>query len=98
MKKNHIIVGIVILGVGILVGTYLYDNYNVNISSGEIVVHKKSSYDATVEIKQSLAMLSSSKKAEVLTNVNAASEIVSLSFEGLSDKKTMDKIINLLDK
>jgi len=97
MKKRHII-GIIFLLVSIFVGAYLYTNYNISTSSGEIVIKKKSSYDASEEIKNALSTLDSSKKAEVITNVNTSSDIVSLSFEGLGNKDTMNKIIAMLDK
>jgi peptidoglycan/xylan/chitin deacetylase (PgdA/CDA1 family) len=100
-KKNIILVVTILLAsifVGAFVGTYIYINYNVKISSGEITISKKSNYDASAEIKEALSTLNSSKKAEIITNVNAASNIVSLSFEGLSNKDTMDKIIHMLNK
>lgn len=98
MKKKYIIVVIPILVVSIFIGAFIYKNYNVDISSGELVINKKSKYDASVEINQALNILNSSKKAQVITNVNAASNIVALSFDGFSNKDTIDKIIHILDK
>jgi peptidoglycan/xylan/chitin deacetylase (PgdA/CDA1 family) len=100
MKKKYIVIItlLVIVFVGAFIGAYIYITYNVKISSGEINISKKSNYDASAEIKEALRTLNSSKKAEVITNVNAASNIISLSFEGLSNKDTMDKIIQVLDK
>lgn len=98
MKKKYIIVVITILLVSILVGIFIYKNYNVDISSGELVINKKSKYDASVEINQALNILNSSKKAQVITNINTSSNIVALSFERLSNKDTMDKIIHTLDE
>lgn len=98
MNKKRIIVTIIILSASIFTGIFVYKNYSVDTSSGEIVISKKSNYDASEEIKKALSLLSSSKKADFITNVDASSNVVSLSFEGLSDKDTMNKIIHMLDE
>ncbi|MBU3144371.1 polysaccharide deacetylase family protein [Clostridium sp. CF012] len=96
MKKKYIV--IIILLISIFVGAFIYENYNINTSSGEVTISKKSKYDASKEIKKALNTLNSSKKADVITNVKTTSNIVSLSFEGLSNKDTIDKIIHILDE
>ncbi|MPQ30458.1 polysaccharide deacetylase family protein [Clostridium estertheticum] len=98
MKKKHIILASIIFLVIIFIGTFIYKNYNVNISSGEVKISKKSIYDASKEIKEALNTLNSDKTVDTITNINTSSDIVSLSFEGLSDKATIGKIIHSLDK
>lgn len=97
MKKKYIIFPIILL-VGIFIGMFIYKNYNVDTSQGKIIINKKSDYDASKEIKEALKLLDSSKKADIITNINTSSNVVSLSFEGLSNKDTMKKIIDALDK
>lgn len=96
MNRKRVII-IILLG-SIITGTYVYKNYNVDTSSGKIVINKKSIYDASAEIKKALDSLNSSKKAEFITDFGSSSDIVSLSFEGISDKDTMNKIIAMLDE
>ncbi|WP_027623997.1 polysaccharide deacetylase family protein [Clostridium lundense] len=98
MKKKYIIIGITILLVSIFIGTLIYKNYDVDTTLGEIVINKKSNYDASKEIKQALKSLNNSKKVDIITNINASSNVISLSFEGISNKDTMNKIIDTLDK
>ncbi|MBX4259549.1 polysaccharide deacetylase family protein [Clostridium estertheticum] len=98
MKKKHIILASIIFLVIIFIGTFIYKNYNINISSGEVKISKKSIYDASKEIKEALNTLNSEKTVDTITNINTSSDIVSLSFEGLSDKATIGKIIHALDK
>jgi len=98
MKKKHIVVVIMVLLVSFLIGTFIYRDYSVDSSSGKVGIKKKSRYDASEEIKEALKTIDSSKRAELITNVNASSNIVALSFEGLADKATMEQITGLLDK
>ncbi len=97
MDRKYI-VGTIILLVCIFIGIFIHKNYNVDINSGEIAISKKSNYDASKEIKQALNSFDSSKKADIITNVNTSSNVVALSFEGLCNKDTMDKIIHMLDE
>jgi len=95
MKKRYIIAIIILL---VFVGTFTYKMYNVNTNSDQEIINKKSNYNSSEKIKQALITFDISKKSEVITNIKVASNIVSLSFEGISNKATMDKIINMLDK
>lgn len=95
-KKYTIIVGVILL-VSIFIGIFIYRNYDIDNSTGELTINKKSSYDASKEISEALSSLDSSKRADVITNVNTSSNMVALSFEGLGNKDTMNKIIDLLD-
>lgn len=98
MKKKYIIIFSMILLVSVFIGAFIYENYNINTSSGELTISKKSKYDAAVEIKKALSILTNSKRAEVITNVKTSSNLIALSFEGLNNKTTIDKITQMLDK
>ncbi|WP_055666482.1 polysaccharide deacetylase family protein [Desnuesiella massiliensis] len=97
MKKKYTIIISVILLVSIFIGIFIYRNYAIDTSTGELIINKKSSYDASKEIKEALKSLDAGKKADVITNVNTSSNMVALSFEGLGNEDTMNKIISLLD-
>lgn len=96
-KKYTSIVGLIVL-ISIFIGIFIYKNYNIDNSLGKITINKKGKYDASKEIKEALSLLNSNKEADVITNAQTSSNIVSLSFEGLSNKDTMNKIIDMLDK
>ncbi|MCT8978705.1 polysaccharide deacetylase family protein [Clostridium sp. CX1] len=98
MGKRHVVITAVTLLIISSSGIFIYRNYDGNIKDGKLVVSKKSNYDASEEIKKALGLLNSGKKAEIITNINSSSNIVSLSFEGLSDRDTMNKIIAMLDE
>lgn len=96
MKRKNIF--IIVLIVSICIGVYTYKNYKIDTSSGKIILSKNSKYDASEEIKKALSSLSNSKKAYFIANVDASADVISLSFEGLSDKDTINKIVNMLDE
>lgn len=96
MKKETIVT--IILIVSILTGVYVYKNYNAEIDSNKVISNEKSKYDYSEEIGKALNSLDSNNKAKLITNVNSLSNIISLSFEGLSDSETMKKITEMLDE
>lgn len=57
MKKKYIVITSIILLVIIFVGAFIYENYNISTSSGEIVINKKSGYDASEEIKEASILI-----------------------------------------
>ncbi|MEG0308998.1 MAG: polysaccharide deacetylase family protein [Clostridium sp.] len=96
MKKKWISI-IVILIVTIGTGIFIYRKYINNNDTRSMSEGTKNKYDASKEIKNSLKLLNSNKRAEVITNVETSAEVVALSFEGMSDAATMERIIELLD-
>ena len=96
MKRKTIVA--IILIVSILAGGYVYKNYNAGKNSSKLVSNEKSKYDDSQEIGTALNSIDSSKKAQIITNISSLSNIVSLSFEGLSDRETMNKITEMLDE
>ncbi|MEG1254628.1 polysaccharide deacetylase family protein [Clostridium sp.] len=97
MKKKWISIT-VILAFAIGVGILTYKSYIKGNDVKDIIINKRNKYDASEEIKEALNLLDSNKKAEIITNVETASNIVALSFEGISDVTTMEKIVDLLNE
>lgn len=98
MKRKYTsIVGLILI-ISIFIGIFIYKNYSIGTSSGDITISKKSNYDVSKEIKDALNLLNANKKADIITDVQTSSNVLSLSFEGLSDKDTMSKIIDALNK
>jgi len=97
MKKKWISITIVI-AVTIGLAVFTYKSCIKNNGTEDMIINETKKYDASEEIKNALNLLSSSKKAEIITNAKTSSNIVALSFEGMSDATTMGKIVELLDK
>lgn len=95
--KRRIIFAMILIA-SILSGGYIYKNYSIKTNSNKLISNEKSAYDASKEIGIALNSLDTSNKAKLITNVNSLSNIVSLSFEGLSDRDTMQEITEMLDK
>ncbi|WP_297419800.1 polysaccharide deacetylase family protein [Clostridium sp.] len=96
MKRK--IIATIILLASVLSGGYLYTKYSIKTDSNKLISNEKSKYDASKEIGVALNSFDSSKKAKLITNVSTLSNVVSLSFEGISDRDTMQKITEMLDK
>ncbi len=97
MKKNWIIVTIIIT-VAVGLGALTYKSYTKNNHTENMIKNDKNKYDASAEIKDALKLLSSKKQAEVITNAKTSSNVLALSFEGISDANTMGKIVELLNE
>lgn len=98
MKKKYLSIIIGALIISISIGAYTYVNYKIDPSKGMTNVIKKNKYDASKEVNESLRSFDITKKSEVITNIDTQSNIVSLSFEGIKNKDTMEKVVDLLDK
>jgi len=97
MKKKWISITILIaITIGLAVLTY--KSCIKNNGTEDMIINEKNKYDASEEIKNALNLFSSSKKAEIITNAKTSSNIVALSFEGMSDATTMGKIVELLNE
>lgn len=68
------------------------------VNEEETFAERESVYDAKNEIEESLKRLKEDKKAYLINDINTVENIVSITFEGLSDRKTTDKLLDLLDK
>lgn len=98
MKKKYLSIIIGALIISISIGAYTYVNYKIDPSKGMTNVIKKNKYDASKEVNEALRSFDITKKSEVITNIDTQSNIVSLSFEGIKNKDTMEKVVDLLDK
>ena len=77
---------------------------------GIIVLNKKSNftendakdyiiYDSDKAIKDALSEIkTTSKKSNILSDVNTSENVISLNFVGLSTPETNDKLVNILEK
>ena len=97
MKKKWISITVVIV-VAMGIGVFTYKSYIKHNDTKDVIMNEKNKYDASEEIKDALNLLNSSEKAEIITNVKTSSNIVALSFEGMTDATTMEKIVDLLDE
>jgi peptidoglycan-N-acetylglucosamine deacetylase len=97
MKKNWVII-IIIIVIATGLGAFTYKSYLKNNNTENMIINNKNKYDASEEIKDALKLLSSNKRAEIITNAKTSSNVVALSFEGISDATTMEKIVDLLSE
>lgn len=96
IRKVLIISLIIILLIGLIIGVGLYFSHRIrNIAS----IGDKSKYDATKEIELALQRLSAEdKKAEIIKKIDAKEKVIALSFQGLSDPDTNEKVLALISK
>ncbi|MDI9218967.1 polysaccharide deacetylase family protein [Clostridium tertium] len=98
MRKKYLSIIIGALIISISIGAYTYVNYKIDHIKGMTNIIKKNRYDASKEVNEALKSFDITKKSEVITNINTKSNIISLSFEGINNKETMQQIVDLLDK
>ncbi len=98
MRKKYLSIIIGALIISISIGAYTYVNYKIDHIKGMTNYYKKNRYDASKEVNEALKSFDITKKSEVITNIDTQSNIVSLSFEGIKNKDTMEKVVDLLDK
>ena len=98
MRKKYLSIIIGALIISISIGAYTYVNYKIDHIKGMTNIIKKNRYDASKEVNEALKSFDITKKSEVITNIDTQSNIVSLSFEGIKNKDTMEKVVDLLDK
>ncbi|GAA0823631.1 polysaccharide deacetylase family protein [Clostridium tertium] len=98
MRKKYLSIIIGALIISISIGAYTYVNNKIDHSKGMTNVIKKNKYDASKEVNEALRSFDITKKSEVITNIDTQSNIVSLSFEGIKNKDTMEMVVDLLDK
>ncbi|QCX34688.1 polysaccharide deacetylase family protein [Caloramator sp. E03] len=93
-KNKVILIGIVIIAaiIGII--------YWINLDKHQKKAFNKleTKYYSDTEIKEALMKLNDNKKAELIRDVNIKDKKLALTFDGLADTKTMNKILEMLDK
>ena len=94
MKKKYIFISILIM-IFIVLGIILYPNYKNKVII-EDFNEQLIKYNLSEEIKEATKSLNKNKKAEIISNVETDSNTVSLTFEGMTSKENIDKILELL--
>lgn len=65
----------------------------------EAFARKESNYEADTEIEEGIKRLEiHDKKASLITDINTVEKIVTITFEGLADRETTDRLLDLLDE
>ncbi len=101
MKSKGIMIGIIIIAAAIVVGTIVSFGYNgsnkekKSISAAEF--SEISPYDNTEQKKEAFKKLQGGiEPSKILSNDNTIEKYVGLSFQGLSDSVTNQKVLSLL--
>lgn len=101
MKNKKIVLSLAaVLGV-CLIGLLFFKNVLWAPTGSEYrnITDMKSSYEADEEIANAMAQLKNSQgKATVITGTKSAQRQVALTFDGLSDRTTMQQVLDLLKK
>ena len=101
MRGKAISVLIVIfIAIG-LAGVFFYDRYFTKQTGGSYrnITDMSSSYNADAEIKAALELMKTSReKATIISNTTSIQRKIALTFDGLSDRTIMQKILDLLEK
>lgn len=98
MKKKWISTIILILTITMSAGLFIYINFTSSNEDERKITENSNNYDISEETKYALKSLSSQKEAKIISDVETSSDIVSLSFENIEDKETVEKILKLLEK
>lgn len=101
MKNKKIVLSLAALLGVCLIGLLFFKNVLWAPTGSEYrnITDMKSSYEADEEIANALAQLKNSQgKATVITGTKSAQRQVALTFDGLSDRTTMQQVLDLLKK
>jgi peptidoglycan-N-acetylglucosamine deacetylase len=94
VKKKYVFSGVLVI-VCVVVGIIIYGNYK-NKDVLEEFKQQLIDYDPSKEIKEATKSLDKNKKVEIISNVETDSNAVSLTFEGMTNKENIYKILELL--
>jgi len=84
-----------------LIGLFFFKNVFLTQTGSEYrnITDMKSSYEADAEIASALAQLKNSQeKATIITGGKSGQRQIALTFDGLSDRTTMQQVLDLLKK
>lgn len=89
-----------LVGIISTAGVFLYKPADTTPSGGyRNIVDMESSYNADKEIAQAMQEIKSSgEKATVIVHKNSNERVIALTFDGLTDRTTIRKLLNLLKK
>lgn len=100
--KYKIIVPALVLLIGVcLAGVVLFRDFFTTPTSDDYrtITDLESSYNADAEIAQALQQMNNGReKAAVITRINNGQRVVALTFDGLTDRTTVQQILDLLQK
>ena len=98
MKRKWISIIILILTVTMSASVFIYKNFNSSNNDERRITENSNNYDISEETKYALKSLSNQEKSKIISDVETSSDILSLSFENIEDKETVEKILKLLEK
>ncbi|MDV4149889.1 polysaccharide deacetylase family protein [Clostridium sp. AL.422] len=97
MKRKVVPIIIIIFFIILAICFYAYRS-NVEYSSSEVVdLIKNDKYDSSYEINKAIEKYDINKKAKVIKDVDANSNIIALTFDGIKNKEVTEEILDLLD-
>lgn len=95
IKKRKWLITAGVLVLLIIFAVYIY---KMKPKDRDVIEVATKRYDATNEINKAMKRLKENKKAEIVSDIKTLENMVSLTFSGLSDPKSNEKIIDLLSK
>lgn len=101
MKNKKFVASLVLLMCICLVGVFFFKDFFTTKTGGDQrnITDMESSYNADKEIVQALErMKNSQEKANVITRSNSGQRVIALTFDGLTDRTTIQQILDLLKK
>lgn len=101
MKSRTIVLALILIIGSSLTALFLYKDYFKSPPTREQrnSITVENPYNADEEVAQALAQLKKSQeKATIITNDKSGARRISLTFDGLSDRTTIQQIIDLLTK
>ncbi|MEW9094243.1 MAG: polysaccharide deacetylase family protein [Clostridiaceae bacterium] len=98
-KKLHLIILILLMISMLLTSCYKGKN-KVDTKNHDFNEYNSYALDENMDEEKILALVQSAdtSKLKTISKVNTISKSIALTFEGMGDKDTMDRILNLLDK
>jgi peptidoglycan/xylan/chitin deacetylase (PgdA/CDA1 family) len=100
--KNKKIVSSLVLFIGVcLIGIFFFKDFFTAPTGGDYrnITDLERSYDAEEEVAQALAkMKNSQEKATVIMRSNSGQRQIALTFDGLTDRTSVQQILDLLQK
>lgn len=101
MKNKKMLLSLAAVISVCLIGLFFFKNVFLTQTGSEYrnITDMKSSYEADAEIANALAQLKNSQeKATIITGGKGGQRQIALTFDGLSDRTTMQQVLDLLKK
>jgi peptidoglycan/xylan/chitin deacetylase (PgdA/CDA1 family) len=100
MKNKKIVLSLILLICVCLSGVLLFKNFlTTKPASHRNITNLENAYNADDEVTQALErMKNSSEKANVIVKGNSGQRLIALTFDGLTERTTVQRILDLLKK